>query len=281
MFCRSFPWIVLLLFTLNLGLRAEGPEFFAMDTAVRGLDNLKSVKELGYSGIGWKWQDAAQMRASAEKVRESGLKLFAVYGGLTLLPDGIQSFPSADWEARFAALSGTGAVVWLPVYSRAFPVSSEAGDVVAVPKLRELADLAAKHGLRVALYPHMGAWVERVQDAVRIARQVNRPNFGATFNLCHCLMAGDEARIPELLREAAPVLMLVTVNGADRNAARTNWQRLIRPMDEGDFPVRDLMQQLKAIGYAGPVGLQGFGVSVPPLENLRRSMTAWRSLFLP
>jgi sugar phosphate isomerase/epimerase len=259
-------------------LVAEGRKwtFFAMDTAVRDLANLAKAKELGYEGVGWRFEPAETMAESVAKVRDSGLPLVAVYGGATLTKEGIGF--KGDLEARFAALAGTGTVLWLPVNSSDFAASDPAGDAVAVPELRRLADHAAKHGLRVALYPHVGSWIERVQDAVRVAKQVERPNFGVTFNLCHCLRVGDEAKIPALLAEAAPHLFLVTVNGADRNAAGAPWDRLIRPLDKGDFSVPGLLAELEKIGYSGPIGLQAFGVKIPVPENLERSIQAWRAM---
>jgi len=278
-----FPDLLRGVFPILLSLAARSAvggeakwSFFAMDTAVRDLANLPAAKELGYAGAGWRFETAETMAASVASFREAGLPLVAVYGGAILTKDGVGF--KGDLAARFAALAGTGTIVWLPVNSSDFDASDPAGDAVAVPELRRLADLASKHGLRVALYPHVGSWVERIQDAVRVAKQVDRPNFGATFNLCHCLRVGDEAKIPALLAEAAPHLFLVTVNGADRNAAGASWERLIRPLDEGDFSVAGLLAELETIGYAGPVGLQAFGVKAPVRENLERSLRAWRAM---
>src|SRR5436305_2175112 len=97
-------------------------------------------------------------------------------------------------EAELPAIKGTGAVIWLPIGSKDFASSSPDGDAVAVPALVALADLAAKYDLRVAIYPHKGTWTERIQDAIRLAEKVNRKNLGVTFNLCHCLMVGDEEK---------------------------------------------------------------------------------------
>ena len=105
-----------------------------------------------------------------------------------------------------------------------------------------------------------------------------RKNFGATFNLCHCLMAGDEAKIPELLTEAAPHLFLVTVNGADAGAAGTKWERVIQPLDQGSYAVSIVLKKLTELKYTGPIGLQAFSVRIPVKENLTRSMSAWRNL---
>ena len=141
-----------------------------------------------------------------------------------------------------------------------------------------MSDAAAAHGLRVAIYPHKGCWTERVQDAVRVAKAVSRKNLGVTFNLCHCLMVGDEAKIPELLAEAKPYLFLVTLNGADSGKPNSDWDHLIRPLDEGSYDTGRLLRTLDELHYRGPIGLQGYGVKLPAKDNLTRSMSAWHRL---
>ena len=53
--------------------------FFAMDTAVRDLNELDTIKSLGYDGIGWKTGSPEEVTAAVAQVRQRGLKLFAVY----------------------------------------------------------------------------------------------------------------------------------------------------------------------------------------------------------
>src|SRR2546427_7979725 len=176
--------------------------FFAMDTAVRDLSLLDSVKELGYAGVAWKTGEPAETATAASQVRQHGLKLFALYSYVpaTLRTNGL------EWDRRFealmAALEGWDTVLWLPINSSDYAKSSPDGDTVAVEGLRRLADVSASNGVRIALYPHTGFWLERVQDAARLAKKVDRKNLGITFNLAHCLMLGDESQIPELLAEA-------------------------------------------------------------------------------
>lgn len=271
------PTLALLL-TLLTSVKAAEPAnpFFAMDTAVKTLVGIDAVKRLGYAGIGWKPGPPEELAAVVRQLRQRELNLFAIYAGATLTKTELTW--SAQLEADLAVLKGTGAVIWLPISSSEFASSAPEGDAVAVPALRRLAGLAEANGLRVAIYPHQGTWAERVQDAVRIAKQVNRKNFGVTFNLCHCLMVGDEARIPDLLEQAAPHLFLVTINGADAGAGGTTWGRLIRPLDEGGFDMHIVLNKLATLNYRGPVGLQGYGVNLPVEDNLRRSMAAWKSM---
>jgi sugar phosphate isomerase/epimerase len=273
------PLLAFLALAATPGQAEPAPRaFFPMDTAVRDLAHLETLKQLGYSGVGWKMEAPEKLAEAVARIRQSGLELNAVYSyaGAILTKAGIV-YPD-PLDRQFAALAGTGALVWLPVASKEFEPSSAEGDEIAVPAFRELAGKAAKHGLRIALYPHTTAWVERFQDATRLAAKVDRDNFGATFNLCHCLMVGDEEAIPELLGKAPPKLFLVTINGADSGAARSTWQRLIRPLDEGDYDIAGFLRLLEGGGWRGPVGLQGYGLQLPVEQNLTRSMAAWRKL---
>jgi hypothetical protein len=90
-------------------------------------------------------------------------------------------------------------------------------------------------------------------------------------------MAGDEERIGALLSEAAPRLFSVTVNGADRGAGGTMWQRLIQPLGQGSYKVATLLGELDRIGYRGPIFQQGYGIGQPPETLLAASMHAWRT----
>ena len=271
-----------LILALTLAVESsQANPFFAMDTAVRDLNELDTIKSLGYDGIGWKTGPPEEVAAAVTQVRQRGLKLFAVYSDPYAVLTATRLVLDDRLQPVMKALEGTDAVIWLPINSEVFKTSSPDGDAIAVPALQQLADTAATHGLRVALYPHKGCWTERVQDAVRVAKAVNRKNFGVTFNLCHCLMVGDEAKIPELLAEAKPYLFLVTLNGADSGKPNSDWDHLIRPLDEGSYDTRRLLRALQELHYSGPIGLQGYNVKLPVKDNLTRSMAAWHHLNPP
>ena len=104
-------------------------------------------------------------------------------------------------------------------------------------KLRGLADQAAASGLKIAIYPHFGEWTARFGDATKLADAVDRPNFGVSFNLCHCLATGDEQNIPHLLTAAKRHLFIVQINGADSGVSGKQWNRLIQTLDKGTFDV--------------------------------------------
>ena len=254
-------------------------EFFAMDTGVHGDglktpgDRAKFLKELGYSGIGWTPPAIPEMLAALDR---EGLQMPTLYLGVRI-GEGEQKY-DPQLPKYIELLKGRPTILWLTIASNSDKPSATEGDARAVAVIREIAGLAQGSGLRVALYPHYGAWLERVQDAVRVVKKVDRANVGVTFNLCHCLRAGDEQKIPELLQAARPHLFVVTINGADHEG---DWSRLIQPLDRGTFELAPFLGQLKAIHFPGPIGLQHYGIKGDAQENLRRSMAAWRRLTAP
>jgi sugar phosphate isomerase/epimerase len=270
---------------LDPGSRPLASPLVAMDTVTKPRypesdlpmeTQLDLVRAAGYAGVTWDAMPAAQTGRLVAAARARGLRVFAVYAGATLGRGGLTWSDTLPETMR--ALEGTGAIVWLHVGSRDFERSSPEGDAAAVPALRRLADLAAAHGLRVALYPHVGDWVERVSDATRLSRKAGHPALGATFNLCHSLMLGEEESLADLLAEASPHLFLVTVNGADKGAAGTSWERLIRTLDRGSFDLRPVLLTLRGLGYEGPVAVQGYGLKGDVADNLRRSAEAYRRM---
>ena len=255
--------------------------FFAMDTifgvpgrrALSPKQQAAMVKELGYAGISY-WGNAEGLSELLEELDKNGLAAFPPYYGINLDPDKQKYDPELKEIIRL--LQGRDTAIWIFIISREYKRSSPEGDPRAVEILREIADMAKEAGLRIALYPHTGFWLERVEDAVRVAKKVDRENVGVTFNLCHWLMVDDERNVKPLLELAMPYLFVVTINGADREGK--GWDRLIQTLDRGTFDLYEFLKTLVGLGYEGPIGLQGYGIKGDPYENLKRSMDAWREL---
>ncbi len=227
------------------------------------------LKELGYDGIG-----PSGVHGTAEMLKAfdaQGLKVYALYVGANIDTDQPKFDPLL--KDAIAGLGGHGTYVWLTIRSRQHPPSSTRGDERAVEIVREVADMAEAAGVKVALYPHVGFYVARVEDAVRIADKVDRPSVGVTFNLCHWLKQDGPNGLQERLESARPRLFLVTINGADPEG---NWDRIIQTLDRGSFDVYGVLKTLKQIGYSGPIGLQCYAIPGDKRENLVRSMRAWK-----
>jgi len=258
--------------------------FFAMDTGTKDAkhqtaeEQVAMIKEIGFAGIGPIYTTPQAMQDMLAALDKHQLKLFAEYCEL--------DFSAADpvspqIKDAISQLKGRDAMLWLTVPKppiKDLKPSDPAGDERAVPIMRQITDLAAQSGVRVALYPHGHNWVERIGDAVRLAKQVDRKNFGVTFNLCHWLLV-DDKDLDARLQEARPWLFVVTINGADADVH--GWEhlkQLIQPLDTGTFNVGHVLAKLKELGYDGPIGLQHYAVGGDADQNLRRSMEGWRRL---
>jgi sugar phosphate isomerase/epimerase len=242
--------------------------FFAFDNGLRGLaEPAQVLKQLGYAGMGASGFDVTGL---VKEYQRAGLRVFSTY-----VPCHLNKTPAYDarqFTQCIADLKGTGVLLWLTV------IGGKPGleDEKAVKTVREIADLAAAGGLRVALYPHTGFYVATTADALRIAKQVQRKNLGVSINLCHELMTDQGPRLDATIREAMPCLFMVSINGADQKQPGYKWDRLIQPLGRGNYDVCAFLGKLKAAGYAGPIGLQCYAVKGDPMENLRISMQAWR-----
>lgn len=247
-----------------------GP-FFAFDNGTgRGSvpleEQAKLLAELGYAGIGYTGCD--QIPEMLQALDKYNLRMFSIYVGANVGEQG----PSYDpgLPAAIQALKGRDTLIWLTVQGQ-----RDDQDQQAVKVVQDVADLAQAAGLRVALYPHVGFYVSSTDGALRLVLKADRKNLGVSFNLCHTLQLGQEARIPEILQAARPHLFVVSINGAEHEGG---WDRLIQTLDRGAYDNFALLSLLQKLEYHGPVGLQCYNVPGDIRENLTRSMSAWKQL---
>ena len=275
MFFRTFLLVAVLSAAVPLAAapRLTNP-FFVFDNGtgrdqhVPLEDQAELVKRTGYAGICF--TGVEHIPEMLKALEDRNLKMFSIYVGARI--DGDKPSYDPGLPEAIRQLQGHGTVIWLTVNGKA-----PDGDARATAVVREIADMAAASGLRVALYPHYGMFVARIEDALRLVKNVDRPNVGVTFNLAHFLVVKDEPNLDVRLKEALPHLYMVSINGADHEAEREGgWDRLIQPLDRGEFDVYGLLKKLVSLGYQGAIGLQCYHVPGDPEENLMRSMAAWR-----
>jgi sugar phosphate isomerase/epimerase len=252
-----------------------------MNTIARGGPEVAvpMLKELGFDGLGGHAGDDTMAKA----LESAGLRFYNGY--LTI--DFDTSRPVLDERLRgnIDRMAGHRAALWLAIANvrhngAPFPKASMEGDATAIAKLREIANYAQSRDVRLALYPHAGHWLERVEDGIRIADQLGDRNVGVTFNLCHWLKVEGSERDPlPVLRAALPKLMFITINGADTGDTRTmGWDRLIQPLGSGSYDVAAFFGKVRSVGYTGPIGFQGFGIRTEPREVLSQTIAAWRTM---
>jgi sugar phosphate isomerase/epimerase len=249
--------------------------FFAFDNGV-GRDQgwqptrqAELLSRLGYDGIGYSGLRNVEARISAFNKHDQ--KVFSFYERCsldeseTLDPDTVENLPH---------LEGTDAILWLLV-------TGKSTEEEAVARFRNVADVANKYSIKVALYPHDNTFVETGDHALKLAKLVNRENFGISINVCHELKAGKGENLVQLVKDSIDHLYLVSINGADRVEdpnREKNWSRLIQPLDQGDFDIVPLLEQLRESGYEGPIGLQCYQISGEIEAILQNSISAWNEL---
>jgi sugar phosphate isomerase/epimerase len=273
--CRSQPVPVSSpFFVFNNGIR---------DTAAyqKPAQQVALAARMGFSGV--EKENLDDFEPFYRAVKANRLKLFTIYTGLNL--DDAKNPFDPRLEEVFRQIRGTEAMPWLYITSKQYAPSSEAGDSIAVVRIRQVADLARQYGLKVALYHHTWFWLQTPEDAIRVIGKVDRANAGIAFNLPHFLAmqfyAGQQPgeHFPALAARALPHLFAVSVNGADFPPPSGDrgkiWDSLIQPLGQGNY---DTYQYLKTFwdgGFRGPVGLQCYNIREGKTIHLAKSITVW------
>jgi sugar phosphate isomerase/epimerase len=229
------------------------------------------LKELGYPGVGHIWLDKVEERLKT--LDAAGLRLYQITMVVDLAP-GKTPYDVARFKEVCGLIKGRGVQFDLLVNGR--KPSDPAFDDEAVAVLREMSDQARESGAQLLLYPHQGSWIERIEDSIRVADKVDRPNVGVMFNLCHWLRVDKSRDYQALLKQALPRLWAVSINGADTLDDKPGWDRYIQPLDKGDFDLARFLRTLRELGYTGPIGLQCYGIGGDTREHLERSLAAWK-----
>lgn len=278
--------ILFTLITILFGCSEKKKEldntFYAFNNAFRTLPNAPEgldaqaefLVKLGYDGFSGHTSDPYfPRRASLDKV---GLKMPEIYWGIEMDSIGNVSYKEGLKEVMKDS-KDRNLIVALYSSAQAFNDKKEEGDPLLAKGIRELADFAAEYNVKVAIYPHVNNYCETIEHCLKIARLVDRKNFGIVFNTCHLLKVEGETNWEEKLLKAMPHLFMISLNGADSGDTQgMGWDRLIQPLGEGTFDTYKLVKLAKDNGYEGPFGLQCYNIKQDAEVALTKSITTWR-----
>ena len=235
------------------------PEFYAFFNGMPAGtpdEEAQLLKELGYVGMNQIY-DGQKLAERVAAFQKHDLKVLSVYIAATEKPV----------AAELVAPIANGGMIELTVKT----ITPE-----IISSIRQTAEMASKLKIQVALYPHHGNAVATMPEALDLIAQVNHPNLGVMFNLCHYLKNEKAADLETILEKARPHLFSVSTCGADLDGK--SWGSLIQTLDKGTFPQKRLLAALKKMNYQGPVTLQCYALKGDKATNLKTSITAWNSL---
>lgn len=147
----------------------------------------------------------------------------------------------------------------------------------AVEDLHELAELAAKYGIRVGFEAlAWGRHISDYRDAWEVVRRADHPNLGVVLDSFHILSRGhDLSTIGKIPR--AKIFFVQLADAPLLNMDILQWSRHFRCFPgQGRLPLRAFMTELAKSGYDGPLSLEIFSdafraapTEVTALDGLR------------
>ena len=258
-------------------------QVFAMDTCFHNsivgtypyYVRCEILVELGFDAIYVSLQDglhyADEMVATKNQY---GLEVVAAYAGLDVVAakDDPKNHEVLELFQRLP--HGCDLELTLITRDQSIKPSSMDVDHLAIERLEPVLEIAEKQQARVCLYPHFGAWLERVEDGVRLCQKMKHPSLKLVFCGFHWY-AVEGSDLSQSVSNAVPYLYSVNMCGSRRGdiAGCT-----IEPLDSGEMDNFSLFGLLRRCGYTGRIGFQGYNIGGDVYTYLQRSINAFRSM---
>jgi inosose dehydratase len=206
--------------------------------------------------IGYLPLDAAQLRALLGR---HALRLAAAFVPLVLheqSADGARA--DADRMAKLLAAAGADVFVAAVVVDQAWSPRVELGDAEwerVVRHLAEIEEIAAAHGLTLALHPHVGTLVETAAD---VERALETTTVGWCFDSGHLLIGGTDPvafvrdhaeRIVHVHLKDVDAALAARVRAGELSLVAATQAGLFRPLGQGDSGIEEVVALLDRNGY--------------------------------
>mgnify|MGYP002777680170 CR=1 FL=1 len=263
-------------------------DFFVLHNAIRGDstydtfdEQVALIKRLGFDGVEINQLDSFEgMKAALDRHQFTGSYFY-----IKINVDSPVLDPRIEPYIRQLKGSKTILAPFIVSDGKRHTPSSGGADSLVVRYLRQMSDWAKAAGLEIALYPHYNFYVERLEHALRLVRQTDRPNVGLTFNLCHWLATtprAERGNWKALLTTLKPNLKMMTISGANdvdapSGGPRGVWNEYILLLGTGSFDTFELVRYAaQDLGFRGPIGVQFYSLPGDKPTNLRNTMAVWQ-----
>jgi 4-hydroxyphenylpyruvate dioxygenase len=244
---------------------------------------MQACADAGFDGIEVFEPDLVTARQSPEEVRAMADRL-----GLTL--DLYQPFRDAEGvdpatfagnlrraEAKLVLMQRLGVGTMLVCSNVATATVDD--DRVSAAQLRELGDLAASYGVRLAFEAlAWGRFVDDYRRAWRIVELADHPAVGVCLDSFHILSRGhDPKEIEQIPGEKVFFLQLADAPALTMDVL--SWSRHHRLFPgEGTFDLAEFLAHVLRTGYDGPLSLEVFNDTFRQTDPQRTARQALRSL---
>ncbi|RZM00188.1 MAG: sugar phosphate isomerase/epimerase and 4-hydroxyphenylpyruvate domain-containing protein, partial [Variovorax sp.] len=244
---------------------------------------LEAIAAAGFDGIELFEADFINFQGSAAElgriVADLGLSidLYQPFRDFEGMPEPLFRRSLERAERKFDLMQAMGAPLVL-CCSNTSPATIDDPDLAAF-QLRELAERAARRGLRVGF--EALAWGRKTSlygQAWDIVRRADHPNLGLILDSFHTLsLKDDPAGIADIPGEKIFFLQMADAPLLDMSVLQ--WARHHRSFPgQGDFDVVDFFVQTLRAGYTGPLSLEIFNDVFRETPNRRIAVDAMRSL---
>jgi sugar phosphate isomerase/epimerase len=161
-------------------------------------------------------------------------------------------------------------------------VGCDVGVDEAAEGFARVCDVAAEHGLTVAL--EFGPWggVPTLTRALDVVRATDRPNATLLVDSWHLFRSGGT--LAQLAATPKELIGDVQIDDAPRRAEPDLWEETThrrRVPGEGDFDLVGFVATLTEVGYDGPLGVEVLSddlAGLPPDEIVRRCADGTRAV---
>jgi D-psicose/D-tagatose/L-ribulose 3-epimerase len=144
----------------------------------------------------------------------------------------------------------------------------EAQRALAVESIKEVAEHAAQHGVRLGVEPlnrFETDLVNTTEQALELCDRVGADNVGVLLDTFHLNI--DEKSIGDAIRLAGDRLIQVHACENDRGTPGT-----------GHIPWSEVFEAIGAIGFTGPLVIESF---TPDVKEIAKAVSLWRPLDAP
>lgn len=246
---------------------------------------LEAIARAGFDGVEIFENDLLSFDGSPGEVRELcerlGLAIvaFQPFRDFEAMPEPQRGRNLQRAERKFDLMEQLG-TDFLLVCSNVSPQAVDDPDR-AVADLRELAERAARRGIRVGFEAlAWGRHISDYRDAWEVVRRADHPNLGVVLDSFHILSRGhDLSTIGEIPREKIFFVQVADAPLLDMDILQ--WSRHFRCFPgQGRLPLGAFMDELARSGYDGPLSLEIFSDAFRAAPTEITALDGLRSLIL-